>query len=96
MFWADIPNPVSHLEGDREFADSPLEGDGFEPSVPPNFFWLPRRSPQFTFCNINRLPRDRDRWFESISLHRRVCKLPVPLETNGRLAACELPHMQSI
>jgi DNA polymerase V len=23
-----------HLEGDREFADSPLEGDGFEPSVP--------------------------------------------------------------
>jgi hypothetical protein len=27
-------SPVSHLEGDREFADSPLEGDGFEPSVP--------------------------------------------------------------
>ena len=26
MFWADIPSPVSHLEGDREFADSPLEG----------------------------------------------------------------------
>ena len=23
-----------HLEGDREFADLPLEGDGFEPSVP--------------------------------------------------------------
>ena len=22
MFWADIPSPVSHLEGDREFADS--------------------------------------------------------------------------
>jgi hypothetical protein len=36
----------------------------------------------------------RDRWFESTSLHRRVCKLPVPLETNGRLAAYELPHMQ--
>jgi hypothetical protein len=28
--------------------------------------------PQFTFRNINRLPRDRGRWFESISLHRRV------------------------
>ena len=34
MFWPDILCPVSHLEGDREFADSPLEGDGFEPSVP--------------------------------------------------------------
>jgi len=34
MFWPDILSPVSHLEGDREFADSLLEGDGFEPSVP--------------------------------------------------------------
>src|SRR5712671_2140095 len=25
---------LNHLEGDREFADSPLEEDGFEPSVP--------------------------------------------------------------
>ena len=25
MFRADIPSPLSHLEGDREFADSPLE-----------------------------------------------------------------------
>jgi hypothetical protein len=25
MFWADIPSSVSHLERDREFADSPLE-----------------------------------------------------------------------
>ena len=31
---AGTPSPVSHLEGDREFADSPLEGTGFEPSVP--------------------------------------------------------------
>jgi hypothetical protein len=30
MFWPDILSPVSHLEGDREFADSPLEGSGFE------------------------------------------------------------------
>jgi hypothetical protein len=34
MFRADIPSPLSHLEGDREFADSPLEGDGFELLVP--------------------------------------------------------------
>jgi hypothetical protein len=34
--------------------DSPLEGDGFEPSVPRKFFWLPRRSREFTFRNINR------------------------------------------
>ena len=53
----------------RKFAlDSALEGDGFEPSVPPqNFFGS---IPQFTFRNINRLPRDRDRWFESTSLQR--------------------------
>ena len=30
MFWPDILSPVSHLEGDREFADSPLEQSGFE------------------------------------------------------------------
>jgi hypothetical protein len=34
MFWADIPSLLSHLEGDREFADSLLEEAGFEPSVP--------------------------------------------------------------
>jgi hypothetical protein len=34
MFWADIPSPLSHLEGDREFADSPLEESGFELAVP--------------------------------------------------------------
>jgi hypothetical protein len=28
------PSPVSHLEGDREFADSPLEEAGFELVVP--------------------------------------------------------------
>ena len=42
------------LERNRKFADSPLEGDGFEPSVPRKFFWLPRRSREFTFRNINR------------------------------------------
>ena len=34
MFWPDILSPVSHLEGDREFADSPLEERGFELPVP--------------------------------------------------------------
>ena len=32
----------------------------------------PVRSPQFAFRNKNRLFRARDRWFESISLQRRV------------------------
>ena len=41
--------------------DSPLEGDEFEPSVPREIFWLPASiPPQFTFRNINRLPRDRN------------------------------------
>jgi class 3 adenylate cyclase len=53
--------------------DSPLEGDGFEPSVPRQVFLAAPSIPaQFTFRNINRLARDRDRWFESISLQRRV------------------------
>src|SRR5690348_14011679 len=39
---------------------------------PQNFLAAPSIPPQFTFRNINRLPRDRDRWFESISLQRRV------------------------
>ena len=41
--------------------------------TPPNFFGRPSIPAQFTFRNINRLPRDGDRWFESISLQRRVC-----------------------
>ena len=57
--------------------DSPLEGDGFEPSVPRQiFFGRPSIPAQFTFRNINRLPRDRDRWFESISLLQRVINEP--------------------
>src|ERR1700720_4176548 len=40
--------------------------------TPPNFFGRPSIPAQFTFRNINRLPRDRDRWFESISLQQRV------------------------
>src|SRR6516225_10042853 len=58
--------------------DSPLEGDGFEPSVPHKkqpFLATPVRSPQFAFHNKNRLFRARNRWFESISLQRRVCEL---------------------
>ncbi len=50
---------------DRWFANSPLEGDGFEPSVP-RLFGRPSIPAQFTFRVINRLPRDRNPWFESI------------------------------
>jgi hypothetical protein len=54
--------------------DSPLEGDGFEPSAPhkKQLFGCPSSAPQFTFRNKNRLFRAGDRWFESISLQRRV------------------------
>jgi hypothetical protein len=37
-----------------------------------NPFWLPRSVPQFAFRNKNWLFRVGDRWFESISLQRRV------------------------
>src|SRR6202047_5318090 len=40
--------------------------------TPAEFFLAAPSIPQFTFRNINRLPRDRDRWFESISLRRGV------------------------
>src|SRR5260370_2022982 len=61
--------------------DSPLEGVGFESSVPHEkqpFLAAPVRSPQFAFGNKNRLFRARDRWFESISLQRRVSEPSVP------------------
>src|SRR5271168_4441087 len=35
--------PESALRN-QKFADSPLEGDGFEPSVPRKFLWCPVRS----------------------------------------------------
>src|ERR1700720_2675334 len=44
--------------------------------TPPNFFGRPSIRAQFTFRNINRLPRDRDRWFEAISLQQGVCCEP--------------------
>jgi hypothetical protein len=47
-----------------------LEGDRFEPSVLCQIFLEACRSPRFTFRDINRLPRDRDLWFESISLQQ--------------------------
>jgi hypothetical protein len=63
--------PPAVISRDRKFADSPREGDGFEPSVPRQVFLAARRSPRkFTSRNINRLARDRDRWFESISLQQ--------------------------
>ena len=59
----------------RFVPNSPLEGDGFEPSVPHKkqpFLAAPIRSPQFAFRNKKRLFRARDRWFESISLQQTV------------------------
>jgi hypothetical protein len=35
------------------------------------------------------VPSRWDHEFESVFLQQRVSKLPVPLETNGRLAACK-------
>jgi len=72
--------PIHCAREEVRFAgDSPLEGDGFEPSVPRQVFLAaPSIHAQFTFRNINRLARDRDRGFESISLQERVCKLSVP------------------
>src|ERR1700730_3343146 len=62
----------------RFAGDSPQEGDGFEPSVPQTKqpFWLPRSVRQFAFRDKNRLFRARNRWFESISLQRRVACEP--------------------
>jgi hypothetical protein len=56
--------------------DSPLEGTGFEPSVPrkrDKFLWAARhRSYAIRLPQQKPALRDRDRWFESISLQRRV------------------------
>jgi hypothetical protein len=52
--------------------DSPLEGDGFEPSVPRQIFWPPVDPSAIHLPQYKPAPCDRDRWFESISLQRRV------------------------
>jgi len=39
---------------------------------PAKFFWPPVDPAQIHLSQYNRLPRDRDRWFESISLQRGV------------------------
>ena len=39
---------------------------------PASFLAAPSIPAQFTFRKINRLARDSDQWFESISLQRRV------------------------
>jgi hypothetical protein len=40
-FEADRDLHVNGFERDRGFANSPLEGDGFEPSVPGDTPWVP-------------------------------------------------------
>ena len=84
MFWPDILSPVSHLEGDREFADSPLEGAGFEPSVPRDT--TPRTEKWARKENRNHEDAgclQRDRWFESDSLQRRVMQTDVAQQITG-------------
>jgi hypothetical protein len=71
--------------GDRWFADSSLEGDGFEPSVPV------AREPVY-IAEMNwgdrwGQPKKNSagyQWFESISLRRGVCKLSVPRDDGRR------------
>jgi hypothetical protein len=53
--------------------DSPLEEDGFEPSVPPAKKDPPRRDVR----PFQHFPSERDRGFESAFLHRRVWCEPI-------------------
>ena len=53
---------------DRKFADSPLEGDGFEPSVPRQRTLFETAPFELAFPT----GRERDRGFESLFRHRRV------------------------
>src|ERR1700732_797215 len=94
-----LPCPMSKItprrraseQRDREFADSPLEGAGFEPSVPP----APLQ-PKYG-ANESRHRGDagrfpRDRWFESGFLQQRVaCKpendINIPVR-RGSTGAC--------
>ena len=65
------------IVGVRFATDSPLEGDGFEPSVPR------AREDAFRACAVRPSPslgRERDRGFESCSLRRRVTCEPDFLE----------------
>jgi len=95
MFWADIPSPVSHLEGDREFEDSPLEGAGFELLVPLRA-WRRLRWPNDRECLWRALATtpfsERDRGFESCLLRRRVHCEPDFL----RLRQAELADMRNV
>ena len=59
----------------------------------PNFFGRPSIPAQFTFRNINRLPRDRNRWFKSISLQRRVANEPDP--RRAQALGCRSPPGRS-
>jgi hypothetical protein len=82
-----VPESGERLERDRGFADSQVEGDTFDPSVPRKKqpFWLPRSVPQFAFRNKNRLFRAGDRRFESISLQEGVhCELELIINLPNR------------
>jgi hypothetical protein len=92
----EFPESCNPMERgrDRKFADSPLEGDGFEPSVPGT------KQPVFVAEGELRGPNRgsqkglflmRYRWFESISLQRRVHCKPDFLGDFREGAACNTP-----
>src|SRR5712671_3987714 len=64
-----VPTLGQHIEGDREFADSPLEESGFEPSVPAMKTGVVQRPHELrSFGNAGGMNLERDQKFESISL----------------------------
>src|SRR5207302_8796613 len=74
--------PIASLGPARFAADSPLEEDGFEPSVPPAKKDPPRRD----IRPFQHFPSEKDRGFESVFLQRRVRNEPSQAEA-GRSTA---------
>ena len=73
-----IRSALAIIERDREFVDSPLEGTGFEPSVPGNETAIGRASRHRRNWLLEyRSGSVGDRRFESISLQQRVHTNPI-------------------
>src|SRR5712671_4008792 len=95
-FWSNRASPpardraahpgVRQVEAHRFAVDSPLEGTGFEPSVPRDTtnlssrLWLVPANRKVAAKENRHTKRralpPRNRWFESCSLQRRVCLSP--------------------
>ena len=73
-----IRSALAIIERDREFVDAPLEGTGFEPSVPGNETAIGRASRHRRNWLLEyRSGSVGDRRFESISLQQRVHTNPI-------------------